>query len=373
MQSGLLNTYQHPVSTRSWLAWSLSLLLVVAYLLLYLGPIPALGLRFDPLQRAAEAIGAALGLPEVLRSKWVLYGAAYTLAMVAGGAFVLRRHGNSPYQRVRTITVVGVQVVFAFLLPIVLRVFGHEEYYFSYFWPLKIEYFYPSVILQHPFLIVFWSFLGSLVAFPLLAFFLGKRFYCSWVCGCGGLANTAGEPFRHLSSKSARAWTVEKVSIHTVLFVALVATAIVWVNWAVGKQHPAFSDFAFGVQRLYGFAIGAVFAGVLGVGLYPLMGTRVWCRFGCPMAALLGLVQKLGRFRITVKKDMCIACGNCSTYCEMGIDVRQYAMANQSFTRASCVGCGMCAHVCPRGVLRLENKPRRWKAGQPIRVYAVDL
>jgi len=57
----------------------------------------------------------------------------------------------------------------------------------------------------------------------------------------------------------------------------------------------------------------------------------------------------------------------------MGIDVRAYAMANQSFTRAACVGCGMCAHVCPRGVLKLENKPIRWKAGQPIRVYAVDL
>jgi formate hydrogenlyase subunit 6/NADH:ubiquinone oxidoreductase subunit I len=56
----------------------------------------------------------------------------------------------------------------------------------------------------------------------------------------------------------------------------------------------------------------------------------------------------------------------------MGIDVRQYAMANQSFTRASCVGCGMCAHVCPRGVLKLENRARGWKAGQPIRVRAVD-
>jgi len=54
----------------------------------------------------------------------------------------------------------------------------------------------------------------------------------------------------------------------------------------------------------------------------------------------------------------------------MGIDVREYAMANQSLTRAFCVGCGMCAHVCPRGVLKLENKPVRWKAGQSIRVYA---
>ena len=61
------------------------------------------------------------------------------------------------------------------------------------------------------------------------------------------------------------------------------------------------------------------------------------------------------------------------TYCEMGIDVRQYAMANQTFTRAAGVGCGLCAHVCPCGVLKLENKPIRWKAGEAIRVYAVDL
>ena len=57
----------------------------------------------------------------------------------------------------------------------------------------------------------------------------------------------------------------------------------------------------------------------------------------------------------------------------MGIDVRQYAMANQDVKRASCVGCGMCAQVCPRGVLKLESKAERWKAGAPIRVYAVDL
>ena len=61
------------------------------------------------------------------------------------------------------------------------------------------------------------------------------------------------------------------------------------------------------------------------------------------------------------------------TYCEMGIDVRAYAQANQSFTRASCVGCGMCAHMCPRGVLKLENKPRRFQPGKPLRVVAIDL
>ena len=265
--------------------------------------------------------------------------------------------------------VVLVQVVLAFALPIVLRVFWNHEFYFSYFWPLKIEYFYPGYILQQPFLMIAWSFIGSLVAFPILAYYLGKRFYCSWICGCGGLANTAGEPFRHLSDKSKGAWQIERISVYTVLALSLITTLIVWVNWAIGQDYPRFAQFAFKVQDAYGFAIGAMFSGVIGVGLYPLMGTRVWCRFGCPMAAMLGLIQKMGRFRITVKKDMCISCGNCSTYCEMGIDVRQYAMSNQSFTRSSCVGCGMCAQVCPRGVLKLENKPGRFKRPSiPVRL-----
>ena len=70
---------------------------------------------------------------------------------------------------------------------------------------------------------------------------------------------------------------------------------------------------------------------------------------------------------------MCIACGNFSTYCEMGIDVRAYAMANTDVRRAACVGCGMCAYVCPPGVLKLKVKPDRLKGGTAIRVYAVDL
>ncbi len=55
----------------------------------------------------------------------------------------------------------------------------------------------------------------------------------------------------------------------------------------------------------------------------------------------------------------CISCGNCSTYCEMGIDVRAYAQKGENIVRSSCVGCGICSAVCPRGVLKLENGPHQ--------------
>ncbi len=113
-------------------------------------------------------------------------------------------------------------------------------------------------------------------------------------------------------------------------------------------------------QKPYGFLIGAAFSGVIGVGFYPLLGNRVWCRFGCPMAAYMGIFQRFkSRFRITTNGGQCISCGNCSTYCEMGIDVRHYAQKGENIVRASCVGCGICSAVCPRGVLKLENGTER--------------
>ncbi|HCV80992.1 MAG TPA: FeS-binding protein, partial [Zunongwangia profunda] len=101
-------------------------------------------------------------------------------------------------------------------------------------------------------------------------------------------------------------------------------------------------------------------SGVIGVGFYPIFGSRVWCRYGCPMAAILGMQQKLfSKFRITTNGGQCISCGNCSAYCEMGIDVRAYAQKGQNIVRSSCVGCGICSAVCPRGVLKLENASRK--------------
>jgi polyferredoxin len=141
---------------------------------------------------------------------------------------------------------------------------------------------------------------------------------------------------------------------------------------ALAPADSPIHAFANSYKGMYSLAIGSVFSGVIGTGLYPVGGTRVWCRFGCPMAALLGLIQKFGRFRITVKKDMCISCGNCSTYCEMGIDVRSYAMQNRDIKRASCVGCGMCAHVCPRGVLRLETRADAGPSGH-TQAWVLDL
>ena len=301
-----------------------------------------------------------------------------TLAVLVMGVRMLVKYRDNGYQILRTCSVMFFQLGFAFLLPNLLRMLNQPEFYFSYFWPLKYDYLWPGSVDYLAssgglgVFMVFWGVVMTAVATPVLTFFFGKRWYCSWVCGCGGLAETAGDPFRHLSDKSIGAWKVERWMVHSVLVFVGLTTALLWANSAMsggllGSLTGTFSAW-------YGFFIGLVFAGVIGVGFYPIMGSRVWCRFGCPMAAVLGLLQKyFSRFRITTNGGQCISCGNCSTYCEMGIDVRWYAQRGQNVIRASCVGCGMCAAVCPRGVLRLENGPRQARYNGPVLIHHDDV
>lgn len=321
---------------RGWQAYALGLVLTSLYALVYWSP---------------ETLGDS-------QTVWFWYSAAYTLAVCVFGVKKLVDYRKQRYHFLRTVSLVSIQLILAFILPNMLRHSGNGEFYFSYFWPLKPEYLFPSTLsslVESPdALRVFmgwWSISMLVVATPILTYRYGKRWYCSWVCGCGALAETAGDAFRHLSSKSKASWTIERWTIYPVLAVITVITAALW--YLDGNPDPALQSYVDTANRIYGFVIGGLFSGVIGVGFYPILGSRVWCRFGCPMAAVLGILQKyMSRFHIETNGGQCISCGNCSTYCEMGIDVRSYAQEGKDIKRASCVGCGVCVSVCPRGVLR---------------------
>ena len=414
------------LTNRGLLAWAAGIVITGFYVLLYWFP-TLLGMGengsensglialFDPLSQLLK------GQPA---SQWFVYGALYTLAILTFGFKFILKYRHNKYQLLRTISVMFFQTGFAFLLPEFLIKLNYPYYDFKNMWPLNYYFFDEWTIKGFlsagniGLLMIIFGIAMIFIISPILTYYFGKRWYCSWVCGCGGLAETAGDSFRHLSDKRLSAWKLERWLIHAVLIFAILMTIAVlyalfhnnpegfWVNktsflmivLALGVfslyllffekrkirtlkgntrkivmgvilflvlipviAHFSGSGQAFFIDKYqlyqsYGFLIGAAFSGVIGVGFYPILGSRVWCRFGCPMAAILGIQQKFfSRFRITTNGGQCISCGNCSTYCEMGIDVRSYAQKGQNIVRASCVGCGICAAVCPRGVLRLEN------------------
>ncbi len=292
--------------------------------------------------------------------RWFLYGTLYTFAVAVMGVRMFVKYRHNRYHLVRTGSVIFFQLGFAFLLPAIMERLNQPSMDLKNAWPLNYSFFMDwnlnSLTSSGGFglFLLFWGIVLALIVVPAMTYFFGKRWYCSWVCGCGGLAETLGDPYRQLSNKSLSAWKIERWTIHSVLLFAVVMTVMQIANFL--SDGNVFANYTWRVNQAYSFLIGSAFAGVVGTGFYPLMGNRVWCRFGCPLAAILGLVQKFkSRFVIVTNGGQCISCGNCSTYCEMGIDVRWYAQREQNIVRAACVGCGVCAAVCPRGVLRLEN------------------
>lgn len=361
-------------------------------------------------------------------SQWFVYGTIYTLVILTLGVKFIYKYRHNRYQLIRTIVVIISQLFLAYLIPEMLEGmnYGSDNYFgkdLKNSWPLNYG-FTDSYQLNNMvkaseqpigmFYLV-WGIIMFAVVTPVVTYYVGKRWYCSWVCGCGGLAETAGDPYRHLSDKSVEAWQIERVVINGVIVFVTLMTALLmvtyftgydfyvgiptyvllplffliggWLIWKQKKKHPHLKSYKiitiiaivvlgssyyyihnFGggnihfnssnFRQWYGFFIGAAFSGVIGVGFYPLLGNRVWCRFGCPMAGYMGLIQRFkSKFRITTNGGQCISCGNCSTYCEQGIDVRAYAQKGENIVRSSCVGCGVCSAVCPRGVLKLENGP----------------
>ena len=415
------------ISSKGLWAWITGITLTGFYIVLYFFP-EFLGLvknssntgiiaLFDPLSRLLSGNPA---------SQWFVYGSLYTVAILAFGIKFIWKYRHNRYEIIRTISVMFFQTAFAFIIPeIMARLNGNLPYYdLKNIWPLnyynferyRINAFIDSGDIGMAMLI--FGILSVFVISPILTYKYGKRWYCSWVCGCGGLAETAGDSFRQLSDKSLSAWKVERWVVHSVVvFVTLMTTAVIYsylgndtskywltkntfligvallltlifVLVMVFKREQFQKDARYGaigyfaiimaligfhylsgdgnvflfksetLRKSYGFLIGSIFSGIIGTGFYPIFGNRVWCRFGCPMAAILGFQQRLfSRFRITTNGGQCISCGNCSTYCEMGIDVRAYAQKGENIVRSSCVGCGICSAVCPRGVLKLENGP----------------
>ncbi|MGA7303814.1 MAG: 4Fe-4S binding protein, partial [Rhodothermales bacterium] len=251
-------TVHSSVIGRGAVGWMLGVALTGFYVLLYWVP-----------ESMTHLASATDWLSQWIRGKpsdrWFVYGLFYTLAVGVMGIRALVRYRHSRYQIVRTLSVVFFQTGFGFIIPGLLQLFNQPEFYFHYFWPLKYDYLFPGTVgylVEAPgafgVFMVFWGGMMTVIATPILTYFFGKRWYCSWVCGCGALANTAGDSFRHLSDKSLKSWKIERYTVHGALALVTLGTLLLWINsalggWVLGSLSGAFSQW-------YGFFFGLIWA-----------------------------------------------------------------------------------------------------------------
>jgi polyferredoxin len=179
----------------------------------------------------------------------------------------------------------------------------------------------------------------------------GKGAYCGWICSCGGMAETLGDEYRSLAPHGPKAKSLENLGQFVLAF-AFVVTALSYMSHQEILPKGVWLDT---LKGSYKFSIDVFFAGVLGLGVYFFMGGRVWCRFGCPLAALMHIYTRFSKYRILSEKKSCISCNICTKVCHMGIDVMNYANKGIPMNDVECVRCSTCVTSCPMEVLSFEK------------------
>ena len=299
------------------------------------------------------------------------YTVLYTLTMTVFGIQAIKRWGldrRDKFQIWRYISLLSFQWIFFFLIPEFLFQWAvryqwvgtrlaHDPqfagqawraYGIVYAWPLFFYTFFgdPSKIW------IAWGVLLTFVVIPIFVLFHGKR-YCSWICGCGGLAETFGDRWRHLAPKGRTSIRWEWMNSAVLGLAVAVTIAVLLKDSIAFFNGPA----SWGLES-YHLLADIWLVGILPVTLYPFLGGKVWCRYWCPLAKLMHLMSRfyaragLSKFRI-VANDKCIACTECSRNCQVGIDVMDYALKQEVLDNAtsSCIGCGICVSVCPMDTL----------------------
>ncbi|MEM0911776.1 MAG: NAD(P)-binding domain-containing protein [Pseudomonadota bacterium] len=333
-----------------------------------------------------------------MKSRSFYYTVLYTSAIGIFGYMRIKRR-QTPYVTVQTITLFSVQAIPLFLLPEIFLPWlgylgaydagigqsianslfpsyisaqdlaaqnwpewGHPRAYWHAYgfilaWPLNVyNVFTPTPIMG--WLII--SAIQTFVIIPLLIYKWGKGAYCGWICSCGALAETMGDTHRH-KMPHGPFWNKLNMLGQILLFVALVMLVIRIGGWLAPESWMAssFNLLLNGVNSdnslvnplSWKWTVDVLLGGILGVGLYFKFSGRTWCRFACPLAALMNIYTRFSKFRIFSEKSKCISCNQCTSSCHQGIDIMSFANKGKPMEDPQCVRCSACVDVCPTGVL----------------------
>lgn len=306
------------------------------------------------------------------------YSFAYCTCVVLFG-FARMAKRRTPYVRLQTSTLMAVQIVPLFLLPyIVLPYLGHNgffeqglarsladalfpsaesghgrEYWRSFGFILAWPLFIWNVFTEAP----LWGWLAislvqTFVIIPLIVWRWGKGAYCGWICSCGALAETLGDAQRGKMPHGPK-WNALNMTGQVVLALAAIVFVLRAISWAAPGTGfgAAVAGVARALQTQYYHVVDIGLAGIVGVGFYFWFSGRVWCRFACPLAALMHIYARFSQFRILPDKKKCISCNVCTSVCHQGIDVMSYANKGLAMDDVQCVRCSACVQMCPTGVL----------------------
>ena len=131
---------------------------------------------------------------------------------------------------------------------------------------------------------------------------------------------------------------------------------------------PAFGDSLFQFFEILdlnstftqGFFIGLIFIGLV---LLNLNRERFWCRYLCPLGALLGLISRWNVVKLRIDPQKCTECGLCNIHCQ----TEAHPFPNEEWKSSECDYCYTCSAICPTSAIGFPVK------SAPEKIARIDL
>lgn len=169
-----------------------------------------------------------------------------------------------------------------------------------------------------------------------------RRAFCGYMCPIGTVsewlqrgAGRLGVPPLKVSSRLDRGLSLLKYPLLAIiLFFTYRAAELVFRGF--DPCYALISRHGEDITLWAYVAAGAIAAASLAI-------VMPFCRWLCPLAAVLNPFSRLGLTRIKRSQDACIDCGQCAAACPMNIPVDTVSQV----TAARCLSCLDCLEACP--------------------------
>lgn len=188
---------------------------------------------------------------------------------------------------------------------------------------------------------------------------IAGRAFCGWLCQLGALQDfladwarrLSGEK-RHIPGKKSKArfpLTLPPVVDKTLRYAKYFVLAIILIA-SLYMVYPPLHNFC-PLRAVFGLQMTSLLWAVLIIFLVTsILVERFWCKYFCPLGALLAIFNKISPVRLVSDNNHCNNCGRCDIECSMGI---QDVSAN--LNDAECIRCLECLDTCARdGSLELK-------------------
>jgi ferredoxin len=181
--------------------------------------------------------------------------------------------------------------------------------------------------------------LGAVLVMTLLL----RRAFCGYMCPIGTISEWLSSLGRVLRLPKVRVRKAANTILSPLKFVVLFL--ILYATWKAGELVFRGYDPCYALISRHGediqvwaYVIGGTIAGT------SLLVTVPFCRWFCPLAAVLQPFSRVGLTRVARNDAACADCGKCSKSCPMGIPVD----CVPNVYHAECIACLGCVSACAK-------------------------